>query len=164
MYGLIIHGLIRTFVWIAGLKYLKLLCEISRVNYINLNAYKFGQPAILASKQCWLLTGSRGVSVNRGPDTCGWWMRMGKCRWKNVDGKMRKDAKKSGGCEWENADGKMWMEKCGKTPKKVKRTKRRKRMAETNKQTKERNLSFKSLSRNWVLHLQNASSGFFSIL
>ena len=38
MYGLIIHGLIRTFVWIAGLKYLKLLSEISRVNFINLNA------------------------------------------------------------------------------------------------------------------------------
>ena len=63
-----------------------------------------------------------------------------------------------GGCEWENADGKMWMEKCGKTPKKVKRTKRRKRMAEMNKETKERNLSFKSLSRDWVLHLQNALS------
>ena len=79
LYGLIIHGLIRTFVWIAGLKYLKLLSEISRVNFINLNAYKFGQPAILASKHCSLLTGSRGVSVKRGPDTCGWWMRMGKC-------------------------------------------------------------------------------------
>ena len=52
----------------------------------------------------------------------------------------------------------MWMEKCRKTPKKVKRTKRRKRMAEMNKQTKERNLSFKSLSRDWVLHLQNALS------
>ena len=52
----------------------------------------------------------------------------------------------------------MWMEKCGKTPKKVKRTKRRKGMAEMNKQTKERNLSFKSLSRDWVLHLQNALS------
>ena len=65
LYGLIIHGLIRTFVWIAGLKYLKLLSEISRVNFINLNAYKFGQPAILASKHCSLLTGSRRVSVNR---------------------------------------------------------------------------------------------------
>ena len=94
MYGLSIHGLIRTFVWIAGLKYLKLLSEISRVNFINLNAYKFGQPAILASKHCPLLTGSRGVSVKRGPDTCGWCMRKGKCGWKNVDGKMRKDAKK----------------------------------------------------------------------
>ena len=125
LYGLIIHGLIRTFVWIAGLKYLKLSSEISRVNFINLNAYKFGQPAILASKHCSLLTGSRGVSVKRGPDTCGWWMRMGKCGWKNVDGKMRKDAKK------------------------VKKRKRRKRMAEMNKQTMERNLSFKSLSRDW---------------
>ena len=134
MYGLIIHGLVRTFVWIAGRKYLKLSSEISRVNFINLNAYKFGQPAILASKHCSLLTGSREVSVKRGPDTCGWWMRMG------------------------NADGKMWMEKCGKTPKKVKRTKRTKRMAEMNKQTMERNLSFKSLSRGWVLHLQNALS------
>ena len=85
LYGLIIHGLIRTFVWIAGRKYLKLSSEISRVNFINLNAYKFGQPAILASKHCSLLTGSRGVSVKRGPDTCG--------------------------CEWENANGKMLMEK-----------------------------------------------------
>ena len=124
MYGLIIHGLIRTFVWIAGRKYLKLSSEISRVNFINLNAYKFGQPAILASKHCSLLTGSREVSVKRGPDTCGWWMRMG------------------------NADGKMWMEKCGKTPKKLKRTKR----------TMERNLSFKSLSRGWALHVQYALS------
>ena len=57
-----------------------------------------------------------------------------------------------------DANGKMWMEKCGKTPKKVKRTKRRKGMAEMNKQTKERNLSFKSLSRDWVLHLQNSLS------
>ena len=105
MYGLIIHGLIRTFVWIAGLKYLKLLSEISRVNFINLNAYKFGQPAILASKYCSLLTGSRGVSVKRGPDTCGWWMRMGKCRWKNVDRKMRKDAKKSKKNKTKKADG-----------------------------------------------------------
>ena len=105
LYGLSIHGLIRTFVWIAGLKYLKLLSEISRVNFINLNAYKFGQPAILASKQCLLLTGSRGVSVKRGPDTCGWWMRMGKCGWKNVDGKMRKDAKKSKKNKTKKADG-----------------------------------------------------------
>ena len=37
LYGLIIHGLIRTFVWIAGRKYLKLSSEISRVNFINLN-------------------------------------------------------------------------------------------------------------------------------
>ena len=57
-----------------------------------------------------------------------------------------------------NADGKMWMEKCGKTPKKVKRTKRTKRMAEMNKQTMERNLSFKSLSRGWALHVQYALS------
>ena len=61
---------------------------------------------------------------------------MGKCGWKNVDGKMRKGAKKV----------------------KKKKTKRRKRMVEMNKQTKERNLSFKSLSRDWVLHLQNSLS------
>ena len=89
LYGLIIHGLIRTFVWIAGLKYLKLLSEISRVNFINLNAYKFGQPAILASKHCSLLS-SRGVSVKRGPDTCGWWMRMEKCGWKNAERRQKK--------------------------------------------------------------------------
>ena len=105
LYGLIIHGLICTFVWIAGLKDLKLLSEISRVNFINLNAYKFGQPAILASKHCSLLTGSIGVSVKRGPDTCGWWMRMGKCGWKNLDGKMRKDAKKSKKNKTKKADG-----------------------------------------------------------
>ena len=57
-----------------------------------------------------------------------------------------------------DAKGKMRVEKCGKTPKKVKRTKRRKRMAGMNKQTKEINLSFKSLSRDLVLHLQNALS------
>ena len=57
LYGLIIHGQILTFVWIAGLKYLKLLSEISRVNFINFNAFKFGRPAILASKHCSLLTG-----------------------------------------------------------------------------------------------------------
>ena len=46
-----------------------------------------------------------------------------------------------------------------KDAKKVKKkTKRRKRMVEMNKQTKERNFSFKSLSRDWVLHLQNALS------
>ena len=52
----------------------------------------------------------------------------------------------------------MWMEKCGKTPKKVKRTKRTKRMAEMNKQTMERNLSFKSLSHGWALHVQYSLS------
>ena len=102
LYGLIIHGLILTFVWRAGLK---LLSEISRVNFINLNAYRFGQPATLASKHCSLLTGSRGVSVKRGPDTCGWWMRMGKCGWKIVDEKMRKDAKKSKKNKTKKADG-----------------------------------------------------------
>ena len=33
------------------------------------------------------LSGSNGVSVKRGPDTCGWRMRMGKCGWKSADGK-----------------------------------------------------------------------------
>ena len=37
------------------------MSEISRLNFININAYKFGQPAILASKHCSLLTASRGV-------------------------------------------------------------------------------------------------------
>ena len=40
------------------------------------------------------LTGLEGVSVKRGPDTCGWRMRMGKCGWKNADGK-NSDNKKS---------------------------------------------------------------------
>ena len=90
LYGLIIHVLIRTFVWIAGLKYLRLLSEIPRVNFINLNAYKFGQPAILASKHCSLLTGSRGVSIKSGMYTCGWRMRMGKCGWKNAERRQKK--------------------------------------------------------------------------
>ena len=111
LYGLIIHGLIRTFVWIAGLKYSKWSSEISRVNFINLNAYKFGQPAILASKHCSLLTGWRGVSVKRGPDTCGWWMRVGKCGWKNVDGKMRKDAKKVKKKQNEESGWQKWINK-----------------------------------------------------
>ena len=99
-----------------GLKYLKLLSEISRLNFININAYKFGQPAILASKHCSLLTVSRGVSVKGGPDTCGSRMRT---------------------------------EKYGKN---------KTRNAETNKQTKERNLSFKFLSHDWDLHVQNSLS------
>ena len=36
-------------VWIAGLKYITLMSEISRLNFINIYAYEFGQPAILAS-------------------------------------------------------------------------------------------------------------------
>ena len=99
MYGRIIHGVIRTYVWIARLKYSKLLSEISRLHFIDINAYKFGQPAILASKHCSLLTVSRGVSVKRGPDTCG-------CEWENADGKMRKDAKKSKKNKTRNTDGK----------------------------------------------------------
>ena len=62
-----------------------------------------------------------------------------------------------------DANGKMRMEKCGwknaeRRQKSKKKTKRRKRMVEMNKQTKERNFSFKSLSRDWVLHLQNSLS------
>ena len=54
-----------------------------------------------------------------------------------------------GGCGWENADGKM------RITKKVRRKKREMRMAKKkiNKQTKERNLPFKSLSHGWTLHL-----------
>ena len=41
------------------------------------------------------------VSVKRGPDTCGWRMRMGKRGWKNADNKKSKKKKKT-----RNADGK----------------------------------------------------------
>ena len=57
-----------------------------------------------------------------------------------------------------DANRKMRMEKCGKTPKKVKRMRREIRMAKISKQTKERNLSFKSLSHGWDLHVQNSLS------
>ena len=57
-----------------GLNIEKFFREISRLNFINLNAYKFGQRA----KHCSLLSVSRGVSVKRGPDTCAWRIRMGK--------------------------------------------------------------------------------------
>ena len=70
------------------------------------------------------------MSVRCGPDTCGWRMRMGKCGWKNAE----------------------------RSQKKVKRIKREKRTARMNKQTNERNFFFKSLSRGWVLHVQNALS------
>ena len=73
-----------------------------------------------------------GVSVKRGPDTCGWRMRMGKCGWKNADGKKNTESKKRKKKKTRNVDG----------TKKI------------NKQTiKERNLSFKSLSHGWTLHL-----------
>ena len=60
-----------------------------------------------------------------------------------------------------DADGKMRMEKCEwkkmRITKKVRRKKREMRMAKKknkiNKQTKERNLSFKLLSHGWTLHL-----------
>ena len=35
----------------SHLKYLTLMSEISRLKFININAYEFGQPAILASKR-----------------------------------------------------------------------------------------------------------------
>ena len=35
----------------SWLKYLTLMSEISRLNFINIFAYEFGQPAILASKR-----------------------------------------------------------------------------------------------------------------
>ena len=38
-------------IWITGLKYLTVMSEISRLNFININASEFGQPAILASKR-----------------------------------------------------------------------------------------------------------------
>ena len=37
---------------LAGFKCLKMMSEISRLNFMNINAYKFGQPATLASKYC----------------------------------------------------------------------------------------------------------------
>ena len=40
------------------------------------------------------------MSVKRGPYTCGWRMRMGKCGWKNADNKKIKKEKT------RNADGK----------------------------------------------------------
>ena len=54
-----------------------------------------------------------------------------------------------GKCGWKNAE---------RSQKEVKRIKREKRTARMNKQTNERNFSFKSLSRGWVLHVQNALS------
>ena len=71
---------------------------------------------------------SKRVSVNRGPDTCGWRMRMGKCGWKNADGKKMQITKKVRRKKTRNVGGK-------------------KKNNKINKQTiKERNLSFKSLS------------------
>ena len=94
---------------------------------MNINANKFGQPAILASKQCSLLTVSRGVSVKHA--------RTGHLRIADADGKMRME--KCGKNKTRNADGKN---------------------KQTNKQTKERNLSFKVLSHGWALHVQYALS------
>ena len=37
------------------------MSEISILNFLNINAYKFGEPAILASKHYSLLTALRGV-------------------------------------------------------------------------------------------------------
>ena len=50
-----------------------------------------------------------------------------------------------------DSDGKMLMEKCGKNKPEM-------RMAKINQQTRERNLSFKSLSHGWALHVKCALS------
>ena len=63
---------------------------------MNINTNKFGQPAILASKQCSLLTVSRGVSVKHA--------RTGHLRIADADGKMRME--KCGKNKTRNADGK----------------------------------------------------------
>ena len=47
-----------------------------------------------------LLSLATGVCIERGPDTCGWRMRMGKCGQKNADNKKSKKEKT------RNADGK----------------------------------------------------------
>ena len=67
---------------------------------------------------------SDGVSVRRGPDTCVRWMWMGKCRKMRIAKKVR-----------------------GRKRKMLKAKKK------INKQTKERNLSIKSLSDGWTLFL-----------
>ena len=64
---------------------------------------------------------SHWVSVKRGPDTCGWRMRMGKCGWKNADNKKIKKEKT------RNADGK-----------------------KINKQTNKRNKSFFQVAVTWL--------------
>ena len=68
------------------------------MKYPDVNAYKFGQPAILASKHCSLLTVKRGV--------CETW--TGYLRIADADGKMRmeKCQKKYEKNETRNADGK----------------------------------------------------------
>ena len=65
---------------------------------------------------------------------------------------------KGGVCKTRTGYLRMRIGKCGKTPKKVKRMRREIRMAKISKQTKERNLSFKSLSHGWDLHVQNSLS------
>ena len=74
LYGLIIHGLIRTFVWMARLKYLKLLIEISRLHFISI--WSTGNPRV---KTLFAVNSvKRGVCKTR----TGSRMRMGKCGWK----------------------------------------------------------------------------------
>ena len=78
LYGLIIHGLIRTFVWMARLKYLKLLSEIFRLHFISI--WSTGNPRVktlFAVKSV-----KRGVCKMR---TGYLRMRMGKCGWKNAE-------------------------------------------------------------------------------
>ena len=68
------------------------------------------------------------VSVKRGPDTCGWRMRTGKCGWKNADGKKCGQQKKY---EGKN-------EKCGWQKKKI------------NKQTNKGKKSFFQVAVTWL--------------
>ena len=46
------------------------------------------------------------MSVKRGPDACGWRMRMRKCGEKNADGKNNADNQKSKKKKKRNVDGK----------------------------------------------------------
>ena len=44
------------------------MSEISRLNFININAYEFGQPTILASKHAVNTTASKGVDYKNNID------------------------------------------------------------------------------------------------
>ena len=92
-----------------------------------------------------LYTSSR-VSVKRGPDTCGWRMRMA-----DADGKMRIEK-----CGQHKADGKMLINQ--KTKNKTRKCRQQKRKKLANKHKKKRSLSFKWMSYGWALHVQNTLS------
>ena len=92
LYGLIIQGLIRTFVWMARLKYLKLLSEIFRLHFISI--WSTGNPRV---KTLFAVNSVKG----------------GVCK------------TRTGYLRMAEADGKMRMKKCGKTPKKSKKNKKR---------------------------------------